>query len=142
MVQTEPEDGGWWTRVLQLGQRSRRPWLIAASLALVLALAGAIGLKPFIRSQARQAAAKRGILLAVSDVSLGLRSVSLQHVGLSLKDVDVLRGDIEQVRVAFGWNLRPKAVQVTGGKVDVNGSVDKVIEQLERWRGQSGKAAA
>lgn len=134
MVHSEADSGGWWTRALHLGRGSRRPWIIGLGLALAAGIALGFGLKPLVRSQVRHAAQARGVQLAVGDVSLGWRRVRLSNVGVSLKDVDVLRSDIDRVDVAIGWNLKPEAIEVVGGDVALTGSVDRIESQLKAWR--------
>lgn len=134
MVHSEVDSGGWWTRALHLGRGSRGPWVIGAGLALAAGVALGLGLKPLVRSQARHAAQARGVQLAIGDVSLSWRRVTLSNVGVSLKDVDVLHCDVDRVDVTIGWTLKPEAIEVAGGEVTLTGSLDRIESELKAWR--------
>ncbi|HEU5076584.1 MAG TPA: biosynthetic peptidoglycan transglycosylase [Polyangiaceae bacterium] len=141
MVHGEAESGGWWTKALQLGRGSHRLWLIAGLVGLGLGIAAALALKPVVRHQARQAAQARGVLLAIGEVSIGWKSVTLSRVGVSLKDVDVLQSSLDRVRVELGWSFKPQAIEVVGGEVALNGSLDKIERQLTAWYAARPKAS-
>ncbi len=138
MVQGELEAEGRWTKVLPLGQHLRRWWLFGAGALLVGFVVGALALKPLIRARVRHAAAQRGVQLAVDDVSLGWGSVTLSGVGVSLRDVDALHGDLDRIEVRLSWALSPSAIEVAGGELSVNGPYEKLRKQLERWRAGLG----
>ncbi|HEY6724527.1 MAG TPA: biosynthetic peptidoglycan transglycosylase [Polyangiaceae bacterium] len=142
MVHSEAESGGWWTRALQLGRGPHRLWLIAGLVGLGLGVIVALALAPLARHEARQAAQARGVLLAIGDVSIGWKSVTLSRVGVSLKDVDVMQCTLERIRVEFGWNLKPRTVEVTAGAITLQGSRDKIERQLTAWYASRPKPAA
>src|SRR6186713_2897001 len=133
MVHGEAESGGWWTKALELGRGSRRLWIIAGVLGLLLGVAGALSIKPIVRHQARQAAQARGVLLAIGDVSIGWKRVTLSQVGVSLKDVDVVQSTLDRIVVNVGWNLKPESVQVVVGQVALHGTLDKIERQFVAW---------
>lgn len=133
MVYGEAESRGWWGKALQLGRGPHRLWVIAGIVGLGLGIAAALALSPLARHEARRAAQARGVLLAIGDVSIGWKSVTLSRVGVSLKDVDVVQGSLERIRVELGWNLRPRFVEVTAGELRLHGSRDTVERQLTAW---------
>lgn len=142
MVHGEAESGGWWTKALQLGRGPHRLWLLAGVVGLGLGVVVALALAPLARHQARQAAQARGVLLAIEDVSIGWKSVTLSRVGVSLKNVDVMQGSLDRVRVEFGWNFTPRSIEVVAGEVVLNGSLDKIEQQLTAWYAARPKASA
>src|SRR6186713_2384854 len=141
MVHGEAESGGWWTKALELGRGSRRLWIIAGLVGLMLGIAVALSLKPIVRHQARQAAQARGVLLAIGDVSIGWKRVTLSQVGVSLKDVDVVQSTLDRIVVNVGWNLKPESVQVVLGQVALHGTLDKIERQLSAWHAARGRAS-
>lgn len=141
MVHGEAESGGWWTKALQLGRGPHRLWLIAGLVGLGLGITLALALKPLVRQQVRQAAQARGVFLAIGDVALGWKSVTLSRVGVSLKDVDVVETNLERIRVGIGWNLKPASIDVAGGEVALHGSRDRIERQLTDWYAARAKPA-
>lgn len=139
MVQGALQAGLRWVKSLHL-RRPGRWWLVGAALLAACGIGGLLALEPLIRSEARKAAAERGVLLAVGDVSLGWGNVTLSDVGVSLSGADVVRGELRKVRVEWGFGLTPRALSAEGGRLVLTGSVERMKEQLARWQQQRPRA--
>jgi len=77
--------------------------------------------------------------LAIGDVSLGLFRVSLDGVGVSLRNVDVFRGELVRVNVEFDLSFKPQRLTVEGGELVIEGSRELVEQELQRWRDEQPK---
>lgn len=113
----------------------RRWWLAAAGAGVVLLCLGLfLGLGPILKSRAVAEAAARGIELEVARVSPGWMSATLHEVSLRPLGVPSVQARFESVGVRVSGGLALKEVEVANGAVEVEGSVDDVVDQLQQWR--------
>ncbi|MFO0619149.1 MAG: biosynthetic peptidoglycan transglycosylase [Polyangiaceae bacterium] len=125
-------------------------WKIAilGSLALVglLALGAALGVGPYVRHKAKQAAARYGAELEIGSVEVHWKRVVFSDVGVKLEDLPSARIVLREVEVIDG---APRVVHVRGGDIVVTGDLDKVKDELralkgriEKGKGESSAGAA
>jgi len=138
MVWSVPGRQPWFSRL----RKSRRVTVTVAAVFGTLTLAAALALKPWVRAKARASALERGVLLAVEDVELGWRRVGLRTVGVRLKDVDAMSAKVERIDVRLSWGLRPERITLANGSVELDGTPEKLKQQLERWRSQRPPSTA
>lgn len=117
-----------------------RRWKIAilSVLALlgVLALAAAVGIGPYVRHKAKQAAARYGAELEIGGLSLHWKRVVLSDVVVRLEDLPSTKIVLREVEVIDGT---PRQVHVRGGNVVVSGDLEKVREQLKALKARVDK---
>src|SRR5580704_12536711 len=96
---------------------SRRGVLLAAPLALV-ALLGACGFGPIVRSMARSRAARRHVDLEIQAVRPGWFAVRLVGVLAHPQAMPSVQARIDEVRVGLGWLLRVERLDLQGVAVN------------------------
>jgi len=111
--------------------------------AVLVCLVLLFALGPLLKSRAIAEAAKRGVELDAARVRAGWMSATLYDVSLQPIGVSALRARFATVRVGIGGGLGLRELEVADGTVEVDGSVEVVLEQVERWRKEwRGRARA
>lgn len=121
-------------RVIEQRSGLDRRWQIAIAAAFLLVSASALAFGPVVRSVAMERAAARGLQLEIGGARPGWFAIHLEDTTLRPADVSAVTARLERVRVKLTPWLSLRAVEVEGGEVALQGSVDKVSEQLSAWR--------
>jgi hypothetical protein len=122
--------------------RQRRRWFVGAGAGVAVAVLGLfLGVRPWIEARVREEAAQRGFALEVARVSPGWFQAKLHGVSVRPLEVPSITVHLEEVAVGLGADLRPSELAVAGGRIEIEGRLEQVTEQLEswraRWRGES-----
>lgn len=99
---------------------------------VAFALLGLVaGFAPFVRGRAREVASRYGAEVDIEWVLPAWGGVTLRGVTVRHPDAPGFRVVLDSVRV--GWSS-PRTVAIRGGTIDVTGSVDEILAQVERVR--------
>jgi hypothetical protein len=122
------------------------PWLTRRRLAVGGALAGvlAVGLSsfgPFVRAQAAREAVRRHVDVRIGRVRPLLMGARLLDVSVRPEGVDGIETQADEIQIRLGWTLRVTRIDVTGARVILSGSEEKLRNGWKKWRGQRSGGA-
>lgn len=132
-------------RVISVRRRKALTWLACGLLLLVIAgAAAAVGFGPLVRRAAQSRAARRGVTLEIDRIRPGWLSVRLLGVRARIEQIPSVTVKLSELRVrATPW-LRVRGLEMSGGSIDVEGSLEAVKEEVRafRRRGADGPATS
>lgn len=109
-------------------------WQISGGVFLLVLIAACVAFGPIVRSVAQTRAAARGLVLEIGSVRPGWFSVHLGETQVQLPGVPTLSARLDEVIVELNPWLSLRGVTVEGGQLNVNGSLETVMDQLKAWR--------
>lgn len=117
--------------------RQRRRWIAGTAAGVAVALLAVfLGVGPWIEGRAREEAARRGFDLQITRVSPGWFRATLHGVLVRPVAVPSVAVHLDELSVGLGADLKPHALSVAGGRIEIEGRTEQVVEQLEAWRAQ------
>ncbi len=120
----------------RVGRADVRKWIWITPLALVAAgIAGTFLALPWASREAKQQAEARGLKLEMADLSLGWMSAKLKGVEVRPEGVEGVVIRLREVEVDLSMGSpRIKRIFVSGGHVELTGSLEHMRSELEAWR--------
>lgn len=104
---------------------------VIAGIVAAAVLTVVFGFAPLVRSRARQVASRYGAEVEIAWVLPAWGGVVLRGVSVRHPEAPGVRVELESVRAS--WSA-PRAVEVRGGTIELTGSVDELLAQVERVR--------
>jgi Transglycosylase len=121
--------------------RAVRIWVAVALGVSVCALGGVLAARPVLRRVLISEAERRGLGLTFSEMRLTAGSVELAGVEVKPKRSSFARASLRKVRLRLSLMApRLRSVEVLGGKINIQGSVDEVRNHLEEFRRRPSSA--
>lgn len=114
-------------------------WQIAVGVALVIVIASALALGPLVRSVAQSRAEARGLEIQIGGVRPGWFRIWLKDTEVRLHGVSAVSARLDALGVGITPFFGLRRVDVRGGQVELEGTLDEVQAQLERWRASRPK---
>ncbi len=119
---------------------SRRTILIVAAVAFVILGACALGFGPLVRAKVQAEAVRRHAHVTVASVRPGLFAVHLKGVHAIPDDIEGVTLDADDVLVELSIRMKPKAVTVRGGTVQLTGNVGELRDRFARLRARDASS--
>ncbi|MGH7280360.1 MAG: hypothetical protein ACRELY_02465, partial [Polyangiaceae bacterium] len=113
---------------------SKRTAGIAAGIAALLALVGALAFGPVVRSKMKSRAAERGLVVEAGSVSPGWFAVTVHDVRVTLEGTDAVLVDLPEMRVELSFWLRPESLTSHSSHVALHGSEEDLASAIRSWR--------
>lgn len=107
---------------------------IGLAVLLTASVGAAAAFVPVVRAEARAAARRRGLELAVGGVRPGLGRVWLRDVKVRLRRAPAVTARLASVEVELSPWLTPSRIVAHGGTLTISGTVHAVASQLAAWR--------
>lgn len=106
-----------------------------SALSTTVAVAGiALAAKPLVRHVIYAQAEARGLNLDVGELKLGWFGVELKNTAVRLDGVNAVEAHLDELRVGLSLRGSPNQILVQGGKVELSGPPEVIMNQLSAWR--------
>lgn len=116
--------------------------IASATLALAVLVAMLASLPLVVRAKLRARVEGMQARVEVDSVRLGWGAIWLRGVRLTVPAIPRLQLELKSMRVTPNWSGQLRALDVAGGKLTLEGELQRVQEQVERWRAGAPAAAA
>ena len=109
---------------------------IAALLGVVSVVFGgvALGFGPLVRSSVARAAERRGLVVEIGEVRLGMGAVWLRNLELSAPLAPSVKARIASLRVDVGWHFNVSGLSLHGATVELAGDAQEIQRQYAAYR--------